>query len=96
MGQLPRRLAHNRQTMSNRYDDDEWAELVDPTDDVCTHCKSVGNIECKIGDHIYVEGHRVTCGNPVSTGGLVIGDIPINDPCLPQDTVDRCLAILRN
>ena len=77
--------------------DDEWAELVylDDEEDVCEHCKYTGNIDCKVGDNVYYEGHRLTCGHPTYSGGLVIGNVPINDPCIPKETLDKVLESLR-
>ena len=99
--------------MSNRYDDDEWAndinewaDLVDPEDesaelvypedeeDLCEHCKYTGNIDCKVGN-VYYEGYRLTCGHPAYSGGLVIRNVPINDPCIPKETVEQIRALLR-
>ena len=88
-------------------DDNEWAELVDPKDesaglvypedeeDVCDYCKNTGNIDCKVGDNVFYGRHRITCGHPKYSGGLVIGDVPINDPCIPKETVEQIRALLR-
>lgn len=77
-------------------DNNERAKPVDLDDeeDVCEHCNYTGNIDCKVGKNLYYGSYRITCGHPTYSGGLVIGNVPINDPCIPKETVDEVLALL--